>query len=543
MSSDEKHPKEHVSPTSSGPSALSGSVDAAWNFLNEHRDAGIDTSSVDLNALRRKIDWRIVPLMFGCYTMQFLDKVILNYAAVMGISKDLKLVGNDFSNIATFLFVGLLCFEIPNSMYPRTLCLACRKQKESQGETKKAGLLSRNKSFADARWTVWFLQMVPAAKWLGLNVILWGTATACGAAAHNYQSLLVSRIFLGIFEATIGPSLMLISAQWYTKSEQAPRFSFWYLGLGLGQILGGAVSYGFQHVAPGAGLAGWRIMFIVLGCITVTIGLCTFFFVPDTPMKAGWLSDTEKVALLKHVSVNQTGIESRKFRPQQILEALMDPQMYLMVLAVVLLSVSSGVITTYSATLIRNLGYDPKRAALMNMPSGVVSIFFTLLVGYGIRHQSNRWAWIIACIIPAIIGGALMSFLPVSNRSGCLAGIYLVNAVVAPLTVFYAWTAANFGGATKRAFAAAIVSGSFSLGNIIGPQTFQARDAPEYRPAKIAVMGTQAGCAIVTLALYGYYRWENKRRGAVKQSEDAYMAPEVWTSMTDKENKQFRYTY
>jgi hypothetical protein len=33
----------------------------------------------------------------------------------MGINKDLGLVGNDFSNIATFLFVGLLCFEIPNS--------------------------------------------------------------------------------------------------------------------------------------------------------------------------------------------------------------------------------------------------------------------------------------------------------------------------------------------------------------------------------------------------------------------------------------------
>jgi hypothetical protein len=34
----------------------------------------------------------------------------------MGIQKDLHLVGNDFSNIATFLFVGLLCFEVPNSM-------------------------------------------------------------------------------------------------------------------------------------------------------------------------------------------------------------------------------------------------------------------------------------------------------------------------------------------------------------------------------------------------------------------------------------------
>ena len=31
-----------------------------------------------------------------------------------------------------------------------------------------------------------------------------------------------------------------------------------------------------------------------------------------------------------------------------------------------------------------------------------------------------------------------MSFLPVMNRKGCLAGIYLVNTVVAPLPVLYA---------------------------------------------------------------------------------------------------------
>lgn len=179
---------------------------------------------------------------------------------------------------------------------------------------------------------------MPAAKWLGLNVILWGTAAACGAAAHNYQTLLVSRIFLGIFEATIGPSLMLISSQWYTKSESAPRFSFWYLGLGLGQIIGGLVSYGFQHMGPNAQLAGWRTMFVVLGLITVLVGASVIVFLPDTPMKAKWLSDDEKVALLKHVSVNKTGVENRKFRLKEVFEALMDPQVYLLLVSVVLVS-------------------------------------------------------------------------------------------------------------------------------------------------------------------------------------------------------------
>lgn len=180
----------------------------------------------------------------------------------------------------------------------------------------------------------------------------------------------------------------------------------------------------------------------------------------------------------------------------------------------------------------------------MNMPSGVVSIFFTLLVGYGIRVQSHRWLWIVVCIIPAIIGGGLMSFMPTSNRSGVLAGIYLVNAVVAPLAVFYNWTVVNVAGATKRAFACAIISGSFSIGNIIGPQTFRPSDAPEYHSAKLTLMLTQAACAITTIVLFGYYVFMNKRRADQnKKDEASYKSSDMWGTMTDKENKSFVYSY
>jgi hypothetical protein len=106
------------------------------------------------------------------------------------------------------------------------------------------------------------------------------------------------------------------------------------------------------------------------------------------------------------------------------------------------------------------------------------------------------------------------------------------------------WTAANFGGATKRAFAFAIISGSFSLGNIIGPQTFQAHDAPEYRPAKLTVMATQAGCALTTFALFLYYVSANKKRGgSTAQTEETYMTPEAWSTLTDRKNTSFRYAY
>lgn len=131
---------------------------------------------------------------------------------------------------------------------------------------------------------------------------------------------------------------MLISSQWYTKSEQAPRFSIWYCGLGTGQILGGIISYGFQHVQY-ANFAGWKMMFIVTGLITSLIGIITFFVLPDTPMKAKFLTDIEKTALLNHVAVNQTGIENRHFKWSQLIEVFLDIQVWLMFLLTVLVCI------------------------------------------------------------------------------------------------------------------------------------------------------------------------------------------------------------
>ncbi|KAJ5356383.1 Major facilitator superfamily domain general substrate transporter [Penicillium concentricum] len=486
----------------------SDQVDDAVVYLNGHSNVA-PGSEVNMRALRlpgqghaeRKLHFQLTRMG------HFINARIharMQYAAVMGIKKHLGLVGNDFSNVATWFFIAYLIAEVPN---------------------------------------VYCLQKAPPAKWLGANVFLWGVAAAASAGAQGYRSLLVARIFLGIFEATVGPSLMLISSQYYTKSEQAPRFTVWYMGLGVAQIIGGLISFGFQHV-QNASLEGWRIMFLVLGLVTAVVGVLTFFFIPDTPMKAPWLSDSEKVALLQHVSENQTGVWSTTLNLKQIREAVFDVQLWILTVITVLISVSSGVVTTYSSTLIAGFGFSGPISALLNTPGGIISIFFTLLVGFGIRKTSNRWAWNVLCTIPGIIGAALLSFLPKTNKAGVLIGIYFVNAIVATLPILYQWTMANCAGHTKRAFASALVAGSFSVGNIIGPQTFQARDAPEYKPAKIAVLATQAAAAVLSVVLFAYYKWENRRRDQTKGSVDENMVDETkWAGLTDRENPSFRYVY
>jgi hypothetical protein len=58
-------------------------------------DASLDRSSdvfgcidtADEQSLYRRIDWHIMPLMFFCYLLQFLDKVLINYANIVSATR------------------------------------------------------------------------------------------------------------------------------------------------------------------------------------------------------------------------------------------------------------------------------------------------------------------------------------------------------------------------------------------------------------------------------------------------------------------------
>jgi len=168
-------------------------------------------------------------------------------------------------------------------------------------------------------------------------------------------------------------------------------------------------------------------------------------------------------------------------------------------------------------------------------------------VGFGVRFTSNRWAWLVGCCIPGILGGSLLSF-ATKSKGAQLAGIYLVNTITATLILIYQWTGSNIAGQTKRVVSVALISGSFSVGNIIGPQTFQARDAPNYIPAKITVLATQAAAALVAIILFGYYVWANKQKSVAAPSTDGIPAEgmseqHLWEDQTDNVNKTFRYVY
>ena len=60
-------------------------MDGAWKYLDTHRHV-VHGEPTDLRALRRRIDWRILPWAFLCYTMQFIDKVLINVSSCSSLS-------------------------------------------------------------------------------------------------------------------------------------------------------------------------------------------------------------------------------------------------------------------------------------------------------------------------------------------------------------------------------------------------------------------------------------------------------------------------
>lgn len=56
-------------------------LDEAFRYLHNHTDA--ESAGIDLAALRRRIDWHIVPIMFACYVLQFVDKVVINVSWIL----------------------------------------------------------------------------------------------------------------------------------------------------------------------------------------------------------------------------------------------------------------------------------------------------------------------------------------------------------------------------------------------------------------------------------------------------------------------------
>lgn len=251
------------------------------------------------------------------------------------------------------------------------------------------------------------------------------------------------------------------------------------------------------------------------------------------------LTAEEKVWAIERLRENQTGIENTKFKPYQVLECFSDPQTWMLSLITISSNVPNGAVSSYQATLIKSFGFDSKTTALLQLPSGAISVISILIATYLAGRFNQRGMNVVTLLIPGMLGGCLMAFLPNEAKTGKLIGNYLTNCIGSSLPLLYSWVAANYAGHTKKVTMNAILLMSFCLGNIIGPLTFRQEDRPDFVPAKIAIIVTCAVAAVASLILRAYYMWVNKKRDG--EVVEGHVENEEFLDLTDGENKKFRY--
>ncbi|CCH42395.1 putative membrane protein [Wickerhamomyces ciferrii] len=467
---------------------------------------GITYTEEEESSLVRKLDLNVTLLLCVVYGTQFMDKVTISFTGIMGLRDDLELKGNQFSWLTTAFYLGWLSFE-----------------------------------FLSVR----LLQRFPLMKTMSAFVFVWGSVQILNAAAaFNFGGMLTARFFLGAMESAISPAAVMLTAQYYKKDEQFQRNTFWWSSNGVGNILGAALAYGLAKHEESMTIKAWKLLFLVTGIFTLLLSVILFFHLPDTPNEAWFLTEKERKISVERIRVNQQGFGNPKFKRYQAIEAFKDIRTYLYITHGIISTVPNGALTSFGSILIKDsFGYSELQALLLSMPNGACQFLSSFFLFYAIKYFGNRTLCGIAGYSVAFIACCLLAF--PENKTAQFVG-YVFSAVVhiGWVTVISMITT-NTLGYTKKGVVMGLYLVSYCVGNMIGPQTFQEKWAPDYRQSKVIMAACSAASLFLMVIMYLVNIKENKRRDNLSSDHTTHQ-PELpenyeFMDLTDFENFKFRY--
>ncbi|ORY27006.1 putative membrane transporter [Naematelia encephala] len=468
-------------------------------------------SEEEANRVRRKIDWNLLPLMMTLYFVQFTDKTTLGSSSILGIKTDTKLTSLEYNWLGTIFYLSYLIFEWPQNLG---------------------------------------LQRFPAGKWMAGNILVWAVALTCQAACTNFAGLFVCRFFMGVCEGSITAGFLIITSMFYTHEEATRRVGFHFLMNGTAQIFNGLVSFGVLHVDPSV-IHPWKVYMIICGLVTLVVGICFYFFIPNNPMSARFLTQEEKVIAIERLRNQSTGIENRHWKREQFIEALTDWKPWAFAIFAALNNVPNS-LTNQSALIIKSFGFTTGQTALLGCVSGAIEILTIYSSTLIVKKVKNARGIVGACyFIPNIVSGIMLIALPWSNKGGLLTAVYLGGLGTPGFVLSLSWNAATNTGHTKKTTANAMLLIGYCLGNLVAPQMWLAKYSPRYYIPWAIILMCYCVCPLMMLGIAFFLRKENKRRdrlfatGEMKVEkyfdESGNEIDPTFLDMTDKQNLAFRY--
>ncbi|KAJ7121937.1 major facilitator superfamily domain-containing protein [Mycena filopes] len=508
--SDEKHIEEK---TDGGVEVSVNDVDTGAMLAS----GDVELDSAEALRVRKKIDRHILPLMCVLYWVQYMDKTTLGSSAILGIKQATHLTTDEYNWLGTVFYLSYLVFEFPQNLA---------------------------------------LQRFPVAKWMSINIFVWAIALCTHAACKSFAGLMVVRVVLGMCEGSVTAGFLIVTSMFYTRKEQTVRVGYWFLMNGVAQIMAGFISFGTLHITT-TSFEPWQWLMVICGALTFIVSLSFWFLFPDSPTTAYFLTPHERAVAVLRIKVNQTGLENKHFKKEQMMEALTDPKTWLFALFFALTNIPNS-LSNQKPLIVNSFGFTVIQTTLLTCVDGVVEI---LTIGTGVNvaaYTGQRAYTSFVWKIPEVLGAILVVTLPWTNKIGLLFSLWITGVGTTGFVISLSWVALVTAGHTKRVTTNAIMLIAYCIGNAVGPFMWKDKYKPRNRIPWLVIGLCYIICMGLLLVIRRLLVVENRRRDAAPKTDDPYdnvyverlssagvmekvKVDKEFLDLTDRQNRDFRY--
>ncbi|KAG0214936.1 hypothetical protein BGX28_001142 [Mortierella sp. GBA30] len=349
-----------------------------------HQEDDFHFDPAQIARLRRKIDWRLLPLLSLMYLCSFLDRVNIGNAKVAGLERDIGLTPDQYSWALSIFFIGYIIAETPSQM-------------------------------------------------------------------------------LALF-----PGAVFVISLFYSRGEQALRNGLFFSTATMAGAFGGILAYGISRMDGVRGLHGWQWIFILEGLPTVLLTIVVFFYLPDYPETATFLSEDERDLAVRRLLADAGPATETSFSWKQFRDVFVDLKVYLHMVPYILTMTPLYSLALFLPTLVREFSFDAVTSQLMTTPAYVAGCICTILAAISSdRHRERGFHYAIP-ILAGALGFILLIVLEHHSTAVRYIGLTVaVSGVFSSVPAMVAYISSNFGGHTKRAVATGLIISFGNCGGLI----------------------------------------------------------------------------
>lgn len=426
--------------------------------LSESKEESIGSqmgaSKKELDRIYRKLDYRIIPALWCLYFLTSFGSSVYGVTLTMNTSQGhslvqkLGLTSKDTSTASALYFVGYIIFDVPMNL---------------------------------------IMTKVSPQSWLARIVITVGLVYSCYTSLSSSRSLIAVRFISGLVGAGTWPGMSYYVSLWYPNDRLTRRIGYYFTAAQISAAAAGLLSAAFQKMDGDRGYTGWQWLYLVYGCVTVTVGISLLWWLPDRPIQTQKTSSGRvmefynKYFTPRHPltpeerAIHINDIESRyvliKWTWKDVTNIFLDLRTYPIVLMYFGVVGTGFGLAVFGSTIIsvNNPSLSSINVSLLYAPIWLFDLAGILIITpFADRYKSHRAAFFsVACLI-IMCGMFVTTFAKGSwNRYG---GLLIAGFGLGPtVPICMSWAAEIFGppyGDSGIAVSAALVSGLGNLGSV-----------------------------------------------------------------------------